>query len=85
MRKNGMWFPVLAGWLLIAAGCATSQDMATWKEHRTHFASGDHLFFSVKNTEDSAPRVTRRDMTFASAEAWWGKPVTVGPEAILER
>jgi hypothetical protein len=85
MKRDGVWFPALVVALLMAAGCASSQEWATWKEHPTHFASGDHLSFSVRNPEGGSPRVTRRDVALAGNEAWWGKPVTIGQEQILER
>ena len=81
MKRYGLWFIALAGTL---AGCASSQEWQTWKEHPTHFASGDHLAFSVRNSE-SSPRVTRKDIVLARDEAWWGKPITVAQERILER
>lgn len=84
MRTHGLWFIALAVVLWGTAGCATSQEWTTWKEHPTHFASGDHLSFSVKNSE-TAPRVTRKDIVVARDEGWWGKPITVSQERILER
>jgi hypothetical protein len=76
---------LLGGSLLLATGCATSEEWKTWKEHGTHFASGEHMTFSVRNREGSAPRVSRQDIAKARDEAWWGKPVTVSQEQILER
>jgi hypothetical protein len=70
---------------LLAMGCASSQDMDSWKAHPTHFASGDHLYFSVRNREGAAPRVTRKDIALAREQGWWGRPVAVGQEQILER
>jgi hypothetical protein len=70
---------------LLAAGCASGEDWATWKAHPTHFASGAHLGFSVRNREGHSARVTREDITIARDEGWWGKAVTVGQEQILER
>jgi hypothetical protein len=70
---------------LVLAGCATSEEWRTWKEHPTHFASGDHLSFSAKNPEGKAPRVSRTDVAMARTEGWWGKPVTVGQDNILTR
>ena len=84
MKRYGLWFIALAVALSGAAGCATSQEWQTWKDHPTHFASGDHLAFSMKNSE-SSPRVTRKDIVMARDEAWWGKPITVAQERILER
>ena len=80
------WRIVLVGGALVAVtGCATGDEWATWREHPTHFASGTHLGFSVRNRETSSPRVTRQDVAVARDEAWWGKSVTVGQEQILER
>jgi hypothetical protein len=71
--------------LLVVGGCATGEEWQTWREHPTHFASGSHLFFSARNTEGSAPRVTREDIALARDQGWWGKPITVAQEQILER
>ena len=71
--------------LLAASGCASSEEWQTWREHPTHFASGDHLFFSTRNSEGSAPRVTRQDIAIARDQGWWGMPITVSQEQILER
>ena len=68
-----------------AGGCATREEWTTWNEHPTHFASGDHMVFSVRNREGRAPRVARKDITLASNEGWWGKALTVAQEQILER
>lgn len=71
--------------LLAAAGCATGEEWQTWKEHPTHFASGDHMFFSVRNRAGTEARVTREDIGLARDEGWWGRAITVGQEEILER
>jgi hypothetical protein len=71
--------------LVVAGGCATSAEWTTWKEHPTHFASGEHLYFSVRNVEGRQPRVRRNDIVLARDEAWWGRPITVAQEEILER
>jgi hypothetical protein len=71
--------------LLAVGGCATGEEWSTWREHPSHFASGDHLFFSTRNAEGSAPRVTRDDIALARDQGWWGKPITVSQEQILER
>jgi hypothetical protein len=71
--------------LLVVSGCASSGEWSTWNTHPTHFASGQHLFFSLRNTEGRAPRVARRDIAQARSEGWWGKAITVGQEQIIER
>jgi hypothetical protein len=85
MRSARLRLLLVGGVLVAVTGCATSEEWATWKSHPTHFASGEHMFFSVRNREGSAPRVTRQDITLARNEGWWGKPITVSQEQILER
>jgi len=71
--------------VLTTGGCASSAEWAAWRAHPTHFASGDHLGFSVRNREESEPRVRRHDLVASRQQGWWGDPVTVSPEQILER
>ena len=85
MGRNRGKFLLFAAVLLTAAGCATGEEWNTWYEHRTHFASYDHMGFSLRNSEGSAPKVTRKDIALARDEGWWGKPITVAQEQILER
>jgi hypothetical protein len=35
--------------------------------------------------EGAAPRVRRDDLAHASVEGWWGRPITVPTDQILER
>lgn len=76
---------VLASMVLLLAGCASGEQWTTWKQHPTHFASGDHLFFSVRNRQGTENRVTRDDIASAREQGWWGQPITVSQEQILER
>ena len=85
MRRDRVRFLLMAGVLLAVAGCASGEEWRTWKDHPTHFASGDHLFFSTRNREGAAPRVKREDIVLAREEGWWGKPIAVSQEQILER
>lgn len=72
--------------LLVTAGCATHEDWGMWRSHNTHFASGDHGVFSVRNNKDgSNPRVTRSDIEAARLESWWGVyAVNVTPSQIFQ-
>ena len=50
-------------------------------EHPTHFASTEHMQFSLKNGERTAsPFVSRTNIASAREEGWWGKPITVPQE-----
>ena len=66
-------------------GCASADEWTTWYTHRTHFASGDHMSFSVRTPDTGPGRITRTQMALAREEAWWGKPVTVPQTEVLER
>ncbi len=85
MRSMGLRLLLVGGVLVAVTGCATGEEWATWNTHPTHFASGEHMFFSVRNREGATPRVTRQDIALARDEGWWGKPITVSQEQILER
>ncbi|MEK7701498.1 MAG: hypothetical protein AAB418_05775 [candidate division NC10 bacterium] len=71
--------------LVLTAGCATSEEWAIWRQNSAHFASLEHLKFSNRNREGEAPRVTRADIQLARQQNWWGRPITVAQEQILER
>jgi hypothetical protein len=85
MRTDRLRLLLLGSALVAVAGCATGEEWETWKSHSSHFASGDHMFFSMRNSEGSAAKVTRQDIALARDEGWWGKPITVSQEQILER
>jgi len=79
--KSALVLAVLA----LSGGCATSEEWADWKGHNTHFASDQHMGFSMRNNKDgSNPRVTRRDMDTSPRENWWGKVITVRPDQIFQ-
>jgi len=51
---------------MAVAGCATSTEWQEWRDHTTHFASGQHGVFSLRNNRDgSNPRVSRVDIAAA--------------------
>jgi hypothetical protein len=85
MRGMRLRLLLVGGVLVAVTGCATGEEWATWNAHPTHFASGEHMFFSVRNREGATPRVTRQDIALARDEGWWGKPITVSQDQILER
>jgi hypothetical protein len=83
MRTRVLAVLLLSGVALTTGACATSEEWAEWRKHPTHFASGEHLFFSLRNREGAPPRVTRSDLELARTQAWWGRTITVTPEQIF--
>jgi len=75
---------VLAAAVLAAGGCATAEEWREWRSHSTHFASGQHMAFSVRNREGTKPHVRRSDVDAARAQNWWGKVITVSPDQIFQ-
>jgi hypothetical protein len=78
--RYGLLVVVLA---LGLGACASDEQWREWKAHSTHFASVDHLTFSMRN-RGPEPRVRRRDERAALAQSWWGQPVIVRPDQIFE-
>jgi len=76
---------VMGSALLLAGGCASSEEWNTWRSNTSHFASKEHFDFSMKNRAGSAPTVTRQDVAMAQNQNWFGRAVTVNQEQILER
>ncbi len=85
MRIKSLRLLLVGGVLVAATGCATGEEWQIWRSNGAHFASGDHMFFSLRNTAGTKPTVTRKDITLARDQGWWGKPVTVNQDQILER
>ena len=84
--QNRYWTAAWIGGIALMLGaCASSEEWSTWRMHPTHFASESHLEFSVRNRDNGSPHVRRQDIAMARDEGWWGKPVTVQQESILER
>ena len=67
------WLPMLLALALGSTGCATQREWAMWRAHSTHYATDDHLSFSVTNAVAGAPRVTPELMETAAAQRWWGR------------
>jgi hypothetical protein len=76
---------VIPGLALLGAGCASSQEWDVWSKNSAHFASGDHMFFSLRNQGEAAKKVTRADVETARTQTWWGRAVTVDSSAILQQ
>ena len=86
MRGDKNWRMLVIGTsLLLVGGCATSEEWQTWRSNTSHFASKEHFDFSMKNRGASAKTVTKSDVAMAQNQNWFGRPVTVNQDQILER
>ena len=79
---------VRMGFVLLAitaagAGCASSEHWKEWRSHSSHFASGEHMTFSLRN-QGKTPRVSRQDQQVAAGQSWWGDPVVVRADQIFQ-
>jgi hypothetical protein len=86
MRKAIIKATLLTAVLLVLAACATRDDWTMWRAHNTHFASGEHGVFSLRNNKDgSDPKVRRSDIEYSRQENWWGVyAVNVSPAQIFQ-
>ncbi len=63
------------------SGCASSKEWQTWSDHTAHFASGNHMGFSMDNRNPRDPRVGPMDAKVSETESWWGAYVPPAPPA----
>jgi hypothetical protein len=76
---------LLGGSILLAGGCATTEEWGEWRAHSSHYASDQHLDFSMRNdAQGSPPKVTRSDVAAAQTQNWWGKAITVQTSQIFQ-
>ena len=79
-RRAAVGFLVGVG--LLTGACA-SGDFQEWSANKAHFASGEHAWFSFRN-QGAQAKVTRTDVEAARTQSWWGKPITVSSDQILQ-
>ena len=72
--RHRSFLPLILGLVLVSTGCAaTHREWEIWRAHPTHYATDNHLAFSMKNTVGAAPQVTPELMDQAKGEGWWGR------------
>ena len=86
MRSRIMPVTLILGVLLLTGACTSREDWNMWLSHNTHFASGEHGSFSMRNNKDgSNPKVSRTDIEDARQQNWWGLyAITVSPSQIFQ-
>ena len=70
---------------LAVGGCASGEQWNTWKNNSSHFASGDHAMYSLRNSPSNV-KTTTADVEAARKQGgWWGRalggPSTATPQA----
>lgn len=75
LTSTSSLIPVAAA-LLLAGGCATSEEWRVWSENRSHFASASHWAFSRHAATSVPPVIAEQDLATAGDERWWGAPVS---------
>ena len=73
--RDRNWLPMVMALALVSTGCATQREWGTWRAHPTHFATDNHLSFSVTSAVAGAPRITPELMQVAKSEGWWGRNI----------
>ena len=68
--------------VVAGTGCASATGRSG-QSHSSHFASGDHMAFSLKN-QGKTPKVTSKDTRLAATQSWWGEPVVVRADQIFQ-
>jgi hypothetical protein len=86
MRQATSVLLTVIGAAVLAVGCANQKQWSDWEHHSTHFASGDHMWFSLTHQGEKAPpAVTRQDLTNARGQSWWGDQVAVRSNQVSQR
>jgi hypothetical protein len=70
------WLLLLTAIMFSMSGCAM-RDWSIWSTNPAHFASKQHLAFSVKKHPTEAS-ITEEDIVAANREEWWGRLVPDG-------
>lgn len=73
MRSRITRITLIVGMVFFTGACASGEDWSMWRSHTTHFASGDHASFSMRNNKDgSRPSVSTSDIVASRQQDWWG-------------
>ena len=72
--RHRNFLPLILGAVMLFTGCAaTNREWEVWRAHPTHYATTNHLAFSMRNMVGAAPQVTPEMMDQAKGEGWWGR------------
>lgn len=81
--RHRTFLPLVLGVVLMSTGCAaTHREWEVWRAHPTHYATTNHMTYSLGNVVGGAPRVSPELVDVARSEGWWGRNTPlVGPRA----
>jgi hypothetical protein len=87
MERLQWWLLLLSAVMFSMSGCATMREwrltaLKDWSEHPAHFASADHMVFSMKSHKTAAS-ITQADTAAAEREKWWGRVVPQEKAAVV--
>jgi hypothetical protein len=92
MERLQWWLLLLSAVMFSMSGCGSTKawqgtalsDWQVWAQHSSHFASGQHLAFSLKSHPTPAS-ISEGDKATASREEWWGQLVPQEKVAVVAK
>src|SRR5205085_11749799 len=92
MERLQWWLLLLSAVMFSMSGCSSSKawqgtalsDWQVWAQHSSHFASGEHLTFSLKGHPTPAS-ISEADKAVAAREEWWGQLVRQEKVAVVAK
>ena len=92
MERLQWWLLLLSAVMFSMSGCSSTQawqgtalsDWQVWAQHSSHFASGNHLAFSLKSHPTPAS-ISEADKATAALEEWWGQLVPQDKVAVVAK
>ena len=92
MERLQWWLLLLSAVMFSMSGCSSTKawqgtalsDWQVWAQHSSHFASGQHLTFSIKSHPTPAS-ISEADKAIAAREEWWGQLVPQDKVAVVAK
>ena len=87
MERLQWWLLLLSAVMFSMSGCASVREwrmtaLRDWSEHPAHFASNQHMAFSMKSHKTAAS-ISDADTDAAAREQWWGQVVPTREKATI--
>ena len=90
MERLQWWLLLLSAVMFSMSGCASARewrgtafrDLRVWSEHPAHFASAQHMAFSIK-PHPKTTNLSDAEANAAAREDWWGRDVVTNKTVIV--